>query len=189
MRLCDRRRLKPRVRTRRRWAAQRMRRQMLSGAFAGSRSIASRPLLEVLPAFVVDGDRRMMVLRTAGVPSETTMPFAGLGRLLRPHLQRIVDLPGPQRDARSVRRRRERSSCACSAESPMTTRCASRPARGEATRPGQRASRSSSSARPTSARIRAKTSMASATGGLTSGPVRAVDRLGRTAGRRSTSKP
>ena len=36
---------------------------------------------------------------------------------------------------------------------------------------GQRASRSSSSARPTSARIRAKTSMAGATGGLTSKPV------------------
>ena len=42
------------------------------------------------------------------------------------------------------------------------------PVRGEATRPGQRASRSSSSARPTSVRIRAETSMASATGGLTS---------------------
>jgi hypothetical protein len=36
------------------------------------------------------------------------------------------------------------------------------------TRPGQRASRSSSSARPTSARIHAKTSTASAIGGLTS---------------------
>ena len=41
------------------------------------------------------------------------------------------------------------------------------PVRGEATRPGRRASRSSSSARPISARLRAKTSMASATGGLT----------------------
>ena len=37
------------------------------------------------------------------------------------------------------------------------TRCASRPVRGEATRPGRRASRSSSSARPISARLRAKT--------------------------------
>ena len=45
---------------------------------------------------------------------------------------------------------------------------ASRPVRGEATRPGRRASRSSSSARPISARLRAKTSRASATGGLTS---------------------
>jgi predicted ATPase len=42
--------------------------------------------------------RRMMVLRTAGVPSETAMPFAGLDRLLRPHLHGIADLPGPQRD-------------------------------------------------------------------------------------------
>src|SRR2546427_25458 len=58
-------------------------------------------------------------------------------------------------------------------------RCASRPARGEATRPGQRASRSSSSAHPTSARILATTSMASATGGLTSAVVRTFDRLGR----------
>src|SRR5256885_10429072 len=56
------------------------------------------------------------------------------------------------------------------------TPCASRPACGEATRPGQRASRSSSSARPISAMIRAKTSMASATGGLTSGVVRTFDR-------------
>ena len=40
--------------------------------------------------------------------------------------------------------------------------------RGEATRPGRRASRSSSSARPISVRLRAKTSMAGATGGLTS---------------------
>jgi hypothetical protein len=45
--------------------------------------------------------RRMTVLRTAGVPSETEMPFAGLDRLLRPHLQRIADVPGPQRDALS----------------------------------------------------------------------------------------
>jgi hypothetical protein len=48
------------------------------------------------------------------------------------------------------------------------TRSASPPAPGAATRPGRRASRSSSSARPTSARIRAATSKASATGGLTS---------------------
>ena len=41
-------------------------------------------------------------------------------------------------------------------------RCACRPAHGEATRPDQRASRSSSSARPTSARIRVETSKASA---------------------------
>jgi hypothetical protein len=45
------------------------------------------------------------------------------------------------------------------------TRCVFRPVRGEATRPGRRASRSSSSARPISATLRAKTSRASATGG------------------------
>src|SRR5215204_3440299 len=45
---------------------------------------------------------------------------------------------------------------------------ASRPVRGEATRPGQRASRSSLSAHPISARVRARTSRASVTGGLTS---------------------
>ncbi len=42
------------------------------------------------------------------------------------------------------------------------------PGTWRATRPGRRASRSSSSARPISARLRAKTSRASATGGLTS---------------------
>ena len=40
------------------------------------------------------------------------------------------------------------------------TRCASRPAPGEATRPGRRGSRSSSSARPISATLRARTSKA-----------------------------
>jgi hypothetical protein len=44
------------------------------------------------------------------------------------------------------------------------------PGRGEATRRGPRASRSSSSARPISARIRGGTSRASATGGLTRTP-------------------
>ena len=44
-----------------------------------------------------------------------------------------------------------------SSRSRSGTSCASRPARGEATRPGRRASRSSSSARPISARIRAET--------------------------------
>ena len=68
-----------------------------------------------------------------------------------------------------------------SSSSRNGTRCASRRVRGEATRPGQRASRSSSSARPISARIRAKTSMASATGGLTSGVVRTFDRHRRSA--------
>ena len=64
------------------------------------------------------------------------------------------------------------SSTTRSSSSRNGTRCASRPVCGEATRLGRRASRSSSSARPISARLGAKTSMASATGGLTSRPVR-----------------
>src|SRR5215210_2365713 len=55
------------------------------------------------------------------------------------------------------------------------------PARGEGTRPGRRASRSSSSARPTSARTRAQTSPAGAAGGLTSRARRTFDRLSRSA--------
>ena len=39
---------------------------------------------------------RLSVLSTAGVPSETHMAFAGLHRLLRPHLAGIGDLPGSQ---------------------------------------------------------------------------------------------
>ena len=64
------------------------------------------------------------------------------------------------------------SSTTRSSSSGNGTRCASRLVRGEATRRGRKASRSSSSARPISARLRAKTSMDSATGGLTSRAVR-----------------
>jgi AAA ATPase domain len=42
------------------------------------------------------------VLSTAGVPSEGHMAFAGLHRLLRPHLAGIGDLPGPQQTALSL---------------------------------------------------------------------------------------
>ncbi len=44
----------------------------------------------------------LSVLSTAGVPSETHMAFAGLHRLLRPHLAGIGDLPGPQQTALSL---------------------------------------------------------------------------------------
>src|SRR6266540_4264881 len=44
----------------------------------------------------------LSVLSTAGVPSETHMAFAGLHRLLRPHLAGIGDLPGPQQNALSL---------------------------------------------------------------------------------------
>lgn len=43
--------------------------------------------------------RGMQVLRTAGVESETHMPFAGLHQVLLPVRADISKLPGPQRDA------------------------------------------------------------------------------------------
>src|SRR5919197_2198400 len=54
-----------------------------------------------------------------------------------------------------------------SSRSRSGTSCAFRPVHGEGTRPARRASRSSSSARPTSARTREKTWRVSETGGLT----------------------
>ena len=44
----------------------------------------------------------LSVLSTAGVPSEAHMAFAGLHRLLRPHLSRIGELPRPQQTALSL---------------------------------------------------------------------------------------
>jgi DNA-binding CsgD family transcriptional regulator len=44
----------------------------------------------------------LSVLSTAGVPSEAHMAFAGLHRLLRPHLSRVSELPGPQQTALSL---------------------------------------------------------------------------------------
>jgi DNA-binding CsgD family transcriptional regulator len=44
-------------------------------------------------------DRGMQVLSTAGVQSETDLPFAGLQQLLRPILSRVDELPPLQRDA------------------------------------------------------------------------------------------
>ena len=41
----------------------------------------------------------MLVLGTAGVQSETDLPFAGLHQLLRPILDRLRGLPPVQRDA------------------------------------------------------------------------------------------
>ncbi|MEV4355121.1 AAA family ATPase [Nonomuraea sp. NPDC049625] len=43
--------------------------------------------------------RGMRILRTAGVESETHMPFAGLHQLLLPLRTEIGELPAPQRDA------------------------------------------------------------------------------------------
>ena len=47
-------------------------------------------------------DRGMQVLSTAGVQSETDLPFAGLQQLLRPILSRVDELPPLQRDAMSA---------------------------------------------------------------------------------------
>ena len=41
----------------------------------------------------------MQVLRAAGVESEAHLPFAALHQLLRPLLQHLSDLPGPQANA------------------------------------------------------------------------------------------
>lgn len=43
--------------------------------------------------------RGMVVLRTAGVQAEAQLPLAGLHQLLQPVLDRVDDLPPPQRDA------------------------------------------------------------------------------------------
>lgn len=81
---------------------------------------------------------------------------------VRPHAHEAGGgVRGAARERADEARRRDR----CSRSG---TRYAFRPVRGEATRPGRQASRSSLSARPISARLRAKTSRASATGGLTS---------------------
>ena len=44
----------------------------------------------------------LRVLRTAGVEAETRVAFAGLYQLLRPVVDQIEELPGPQRDAVSA---------------------------------------------------------------------------------------
>ena len=43
--------------------------------------------------------RGTCVLSTSGVPSEMALPFAGLHQLLRPIIDNLAALPGPQRDA------------------------------------------------------------------------------------------
>ncbi|MGN6359642.1 MAG: ATP-binding protein [Thermomicrobiales bacterium] len=47
----------------------------------------------------IANDRDMLVLATAGVPSEANLPFAGLHRLLRPVLAQVGELPVPQRES------------------------------------------------------------------------------------------
>ena len=63
----------------------------------GIAGIGKTTLLEVAQGIAAERD--MLVLATAGVPSEADLPFAGLHRLLRPVLARAEELPRPQREA------------------------------------------------------------------------------------------
>ena len=123
------------------------------------------------------GKRRVQVRRRAGpgvplgdqrararaIRPELPARPARLSLSLRPHAQEAGGgVRGPARERADEARRRDRQG------QRSGTWCTSHPVHGEATRPGRGASRSSLSARPISARLRAKTSRASATGGLTS---------------------
>ena len=63
----------------------------------GIAGIGKTTLLEM--ARRIADERDMLVLATAGEPSEANLPFAGLHRLLRPILARAEKLPKPQREA------------------------------------------------------------------------------------------
>ena len=63
----------------------------------GIPGIGKTTLLEV--ARSIAAERDMLVLATAGIPSEASLPFAGLHRLLQPVLARTGELPPPQREA------------------------------------------------------------------------------------------
>ena len=53
----------------------------------------------VLLDFTADRAEGFTVLRVSGVESEAELPYAGLQQLCRPLLDRVADLPPPQRDA------------------------------------------------------------------------------------------
>ncbi|MFG2825112.1 helix-turn-helix transcriptional regulator [Kitasatospora sp. NPDC048365] len=61
----------------------------------GEAGIGKTALLDELAA----GAGRARVLRTVGIEAETELPFAALHQLLRPALDRLGVLPGPQADA------------------------------------------------------------------------------------------
>ena len=63
----------------------------------GEAGIGKSALL--LDTAAVAAARGMRILRTAGVESETHMPFAGLHQMLLPLRTEIGELPAPQRDA------------------------------------------------------------------------------------------
>jgi DNA-binding CsgD family transcriptional regulator len=62
---------------------------------AGEAGIGKSALL----AYAIDGAGDLQVARVAGAESESHLAFAGLHRLLRPFLDRMDALPGPQRTA------------------------------------------------------------------------------------------
>jgi hypothetical protein len=68
-----------------------------SGALAvrGEAGVGKTALLE----YAVDSASDLMVLRAAGVESETGLAFAALHQLCTPLLDRLDRLPGPRRDA------------------------------------------------------------------------------------------
>jgi hypothetical protein len=68
-----------------------------SGALAvrGEAGVGKTALLE----YAVDSASDLMVLRAAGVESETELAFAALHQLCTPLLDRLDRLPGPRRDA------------------------------------------------------------------------------------------
>jgi hypothetical protein len=63
----------------------------------GDAGIGKSALLAAARSTATNND--MLVLSTAGVQSETDLPFAGLHQLLRPILDRLRGLPPVQRDA------------------------------------------------------------------------------------------
>ena len=67
----------------------------------GIAGVGKTTLLEVAQG--IAGERDMLVLATAGVPSEANLPFAALHRLLLPVLARAEDLPAARGRARGVR--------------------------------------------------------------------------------------
>src|SRR3954464_7399536 len=64
----------------------------------GEAGVGKTALLEHLAA-VAEGCR---IARAAGIESEMELPFAGLHALCAPMLDRLAQLPGPQRDALST---------------------------------------------------------------------------------------
>ena len=100
--------------------------------------------------------------RARAIRSQLPARPAPLSLSVRPHAYEARGgLRRPERERADESRRRDRRAQAMGRSARPAGAC-------EATSPGPKASRSSSSARPISARIPAETSMASATGGLIS---------------------